>query len=261
MRPADTRVNVLGVGVDAIDMDDAVEAVRGWIRSRQPAYVCVTPAHSVMDCRRDPALRRIYNASGLTTPDGMAIVWLLHLHGRRHVTRVYGPDLVHAVCAASVAPGWRHFFLGGRPGVAEAMARQLSQRHPGLAVAGTLAPAFGTPDAAEDEAIVAAVNDTRPDIVWVGLGSPKQERWMASHLGRISAPVLIGVGAAFDYLSGRLSQAPTWVQRSGLEWLYRWVHEPVRLAPRYSRYPLFVLLVALQAAGLARFPIDGGEPR
>ncbi len=255
------RVNVLGVGVDPIDMDDAVGTIDSWIRTGQARYVCVTPAHSIMDCRRDPALRRIFNGSGLTTPDGMAIVWLLKLHGHRNTARVYGPDLVHAVCSASVAQGWRHFFFGGRPGVAETMAERLSQRYPGLAVAGTMAPPFHPLSAAEDESIVARINEAGPDIVWVGLGSPKQERWMAEHLDRLHASALIGVGAAFDFVSGTARQAPRWIQRSGLEWLYRWIHEPLRLAPRYRRYPLFALLVALQAAGLARFPMDDDKNR
>lgn len=256
MRESDRRVNILGVGVSAIDMAAAIATIDGWIRARQQAYVCVTPAHAVMDCRGDEDLRHIYNRSGMTTPDGMAIVWLLRLRGQRGVGRVYGPDLVHAVCEAPRGRRWRHFLLGGVPGVPERMAARLQERHPGVAVVGTLSPPFHEPSVEEDEAVVRAINAAEPDLVWVGLGSPKQERWMAAHVGRVTAPVLIGVGAAFDYLSGRKPQAPRWLQRVGLEWLFRWVKEPVRLAPRYRRYPLFVILALMQTLGLARFECD-----
>jgi N-acetylglucosaminyldiphosphoundecaprenol N-acetyl-beta-D-mannosaminyltransferase len=250
------RVNVLGVGISAVDLTRTVDALRNWIDARSPVYVCVTPAHAVMDCRRDPELRRIHNRSGLTTPDGMSMVWLLRLHGHRHVSRVYGPDLLLATCDASQTRGWRHFFLGGAPGVAAKMVQRLAVRFPRLAVAGTASPPFRELSAEEDAAQVGEINAARPDIVWVGLGSPKQERWMAAHRDRLDAPVLVGVGAAFDFLSGRKAQAPRWLQRAGLEWLFRWATEPRRLAPRYGRYPLFVLLVLAQATGLARFDVE-----
>jgi N-acetylglucosaminyldiphosphoundecaprenol N-acetyl-beta-D-mannosaminyltransferase len=237
------RVPVLGVGVSAVDLGQAVETILGWIAGREAHYVCVTPAHAVMDCYHDPRLLPIFNGSGLTVPDGMSLVWLLRLKGHRHVGRVYGPDLMLAACQASVPLGHRHFLYGGAPGVAEELAARLQGQVPGLRVAGVYAPPFRELSLEEERQAVSRIDESRADIVWVGLSTPKQERWMAAHLGRIDAPVMIGVGAAFDFLSGSKPQAPRWMQRSGLEWLFRLLSEPRRLWPRYRQYPKFVALV------------------
>ncbi|MEM4203324.1 MAG: WecB/TagA/CpsF family glycosyltransferase [Candidatus Methanomethylicaceae archaeon] len=237
------RVNILGVGISAINMTIGLEIIEGWIARQESHYVCVTPVHSVMECQRDPGLRRIWNASGLTTPDGMPLVWLARLKGFHHVDRVYGPDLMLALCERSVARGYRHFFYGGAEGVPEQLADVLQKRFPGLQVAGMYSPPFRPLTPEEDERIVQMLNEANPDIVWVGLGSPKQEYWMAGHRARLTAPVLIGVGAAFDFLTGRKPQAPRWMQRAGLEWLFRLLTEPRRLWPRYRQYPRFVWLV------------------
>lgn len=250
------RQNILGVAVSAINMAQALTTIDGWISQRTPHYVCVTPAHGVMDCQDDPAMRRIFNASGLTTPDGMAIVWLLKLYGHAQVSRVYGPDLMLALCERSPARGYRHFFYGGAPGVAEALAAQLQARFPGMAIAGVYAPPFRALTAAEGAAVVQQINGAQADIVWVGISTPKQERWMSEHLGVLDAPVLIGVGAAFDFLSGRKQQAPRWMQRSGLEWLFRLASEPRRLWRRYARYPRFVALALAQLAEIKHYPLD-----
>jgi N-acetylglucosaminyldiphosphoundecaprenol N-acetyl-beta-D-mannosaminyltransferase len=248
------RQNVLGVLVDAISMPEATRAIMAWVVNRHPHYVTVTPAHAVMDAHRDPELRRIINQAGMTTPDGMAIVWLLRLHGHRRVTRVYGPDLMLEICRAGLGHGYRHYFYGGDEGVASRLADRLRVRFPSLHVVGTYTPAFRAVSEDEDRSIVDEINAVTPDIVWVGLSSPKQERWMASHLGRLQAPVMIGVGAAFDFLSGTKSQAPAWIQRLGLEWLFRLAMEPRRLWPRYRQYPLFTALALAQVLGLRRFP-------
>jgi N-acetylglucosaminyldiphosphoundecaprenol N-acetyl-beta-D-mannosaminyltransferase len=251
--PSARRANILGVLISPIDMRQALEAIAAWIAQPSHAYVTVTPAHAVMDARRDPELRRIFNASGMTTPDGMAIVWLLKLRGYRDVSRVYGPDLMLETCRKGLEAGYRHFLYGGAEGVAETLADHLRARFPRLRIVGTHTPPFRdlTPD--EDRDVVNLINQASPDIVWVGLSTPKQERWMAGHLGRLEAPVLIGVGAAFDFLSGRKRQAPVWMQRGGMEWLFRLASEPRRLWPRYRHYPLFVLLAVGQLIGLGRY--------
>jgi N-acetylglucosaminyldiphosphoundecaprenol N-acetyl-beta-D-mannosaminyltransferase len=250
---------ILGVRVDPLDLPRAVATLRGWIEQRTRQYVCVANAHTLLDAWEDPSLRVVYNGSGMTTPDGMSLVWLLGLRGQGGVRRVYGPDLMLAACGASPASGWRHFFYGGEAGVAELLAARLEARFPGLAVAGTLAPPFRDLSSAEEDEIIARLNATRADIVWVGISSPKQERWMAEHRQRLSAPVLVGVGAAFDFLSGRKPQAPRWMQRAGMEWLFRLATEPRRLWRRYARYPLFVLLIVGEALGLVRSgPADEG---
>jgi N-acetylglucosaminyldiphosphoundecaprenol N-acetyl-beta-D-mannosaminyltransferase len=248
------RASILGVLVSAIDLPGALESIAEWVSVRNAHYVTVTPAHAVMDAYRDPELRRIFNASGMTTPDGMAIVWLLRLRGYRNVSRVYGPDLMLETCRAGLGDGYRHFLYGGAEDAAEALAEHLRARFPGLNIVGTHTPPFRNLTEQEDRSVVDQINSARPDIVWVGLSTPKQERWMASHLGRIEAPVLIGVGAAFDFLSGRKPQAPRWMQRGGLEWLFRLATEPRRLWPRYRQYPLFVVLALAQLLGLKKFP-------
>ena len=247
-------MNVLGVRISPVTMRRAVSSLAVWIANRQPHYITVTPAHAVMDAYKDPELRRIFNASGMTTPDGMAIVWLLKLRGHRDVSRVYGPDLMLETCRAGMQLGYRHFLYGGGEGVASALEDRLCARFPGLQIVGSHTPPFRDLTAEEDRFVVDRINSAGPDIVWVGLSTPKQERWMAAHLGRIQAPVMIGVGAAFDFLSGRKPQAPVWMQRGGLEWIFRLATEPRRLWPRYRQYPLFVLLATAQLLGLKRFP-------
>ncbi len=249
------RANILGVGISALTMRRALEVIDGWIARGERRYVCVATVHSVMEAQRDPALRAILNRSGLTTPDGMPLVWLSRRLGFPQVERVYGPDLLLALAEHGLERGYRHFFYGGAPGVAERLAARLRERFPGIRIAGAYAPPFRPLSPEEDAAVVALINRLRPDIVWVGLGCPKQERWMAEHVERLEAPVLVGVGAAFDFLSGAKRQAPRWMQRHGLEWLFRLAQEPGRLWRRYLLdNPRFVLAVALQLSGIRRYP-------
>ncbi len=250
------RANILGVLISPINMRRALGTIGYWIGRRDIHYVTVTPAHAVMEAYEDPGLRRIFNASGMTTPDGMAIVWLLNLRGYRNVSRVYGPDLMLETCRAGLEPGYRHFLYGGEEGVASTLADKMRARFPGLKIVGTHTPPFRDLTEEEDRSVVELINTASPDIVWVGLSTPKQERWMAAHLGRIEPPVMIGVGAAFDFLSGTKPQAPRWMQRSGLEWLFRLATEPRRLWPRYRQYPRFVLLAIGQLLGLKHYPLD-----
>ena len=249
------RVNVLGVGISAVNTAQVLEAIWGRVAARSKVYVCVAAVHSVLECRNDPDVRRVFNHSDLTTPDGMPLVWLSRLAGHRHVDRVYGPDLMLAVCRDGLPRGCRHFFYGGGPGIAEQLADRLRKRFPGIAIAGISTPPFREMSPQEKEAVDGAINEAQPDIVWVGLGTGRQESWMAERRSHIEAPVLIGVGAAFDFLSGHKPQAPRWMQRSGLEWLFRLATEPRRLWPRYRQYPLFVLLVLAQMLGLRRYPL------
>jgi N-acetylglucosaminyldiphosphoundecaprenol N-acetyl-beta-D-mannosaminyltransferase len=252
------RVNVLGVGVSAIDMAQALATIERWLAQREPHYVCVTGVHGVMESQRDKVLRRIHNRAGLVTPDGMPLVWLSRLYGQSHVERVYGPDLMLACCEWSVVRGYRHFLYGGGDAIAQRLGERLCCRYPGLCVVGVCSPPFRPLTVDEDQAIVRRIDESRPDIVWVGLSTPKQEHWMAVHVGRLSAPVLIGVGAAFDYLAGVKKQAPRWIRHTGFEWLFRLATEPRRLWRRYLRNnPAFIGRVLLQATGFARYELDG----
>lgn len=251
------RVDVLGVKVSAIHMEQALDVIDDWITTGIRRYVCVTGVHGVMESRRDPRLQRIHNDAGLVTPDGMPLVWWSKSRGWRHTGRVYGPDLMLACCERSIAAGYRHFFYGGNDGVADLLAQKLSKRFPGLSVAGTLTPPFRPLSAEEDADIVRRINDAGADIVWIGLSTPKQEYWMADHLDRIDAPVMIGVGAAFDFHAGLKKQAPVWMQQTGLEWFFRLATEPRRLWKRYLRNnPAFVLL-ALQELWRSETPAPG----
>lgn len=240
-----TRVDVLGVEVSAIDLPEAVRRIGSWIDAGAREYVCVTGAHGVIESLSDHSLLDIHNRAGMVTPDGMPLVWCGRWAGARGMSRVYGPDLMLAVMEASVDKGWRHFFYGAGPGVAERLADRLSVRFPGLKVAGTHTPPFRDLDEDERREIAETINSSGADIVWVGLSTPKQERWMARMRPLLDASVLIGVGAAFDFHAGDLKQAPLWMQRSGLEWAFRLMMEPKRLWRRYFNIvPRFLLGIA-----------------
>jgi N-acetylglucosaminyldiphosphoundecaprenol N-acetyl-beta-D-mannosaminyltransferase len=250
------RGNILGVGVHAIQMQDALDQIQAWIESRQPNYICVTPAHAVMDCLTDPTVREVYNTSGLCTPDGMAIVWLLRLDKYKNVRRVYGPDLLLAACQRFLKKCYRHYFYGGSKDTLRKLTAHLEKEFPGIRIVGGVSPPFRTLSNKETEKQIADIRNAKPDIVWVGLGSPKQEIWMAEHLPELKVPVLVGVGAAFDFLAGTKSQAPKWMQRMGLEWLFRLATEPRRLWKRYRKYPKFVFLATLQLLGIRKYKLE-----
>ncbi len=250
--PPVPRYNVLGVGVSALSFLQARDLIVGARGSKSLGYVCLCTVNGLGEARRDPGFRRIFNESWLTTPDGMPLVWM----GPHNVERVYGPDLMLAVCDAGRAAGLRHYFYGGVPGVAEELRARLSARFPGLLVVGTFTPPFRELSDPEMEGLRADVARASPDIVWVGLGTPKQERFMAGRGSTLDAALSVGVGAAFDFLSGRIRQAPQWVRRCGLEWLFRLCMEPRRLGPRYLRTnSLFIARVAAQKLGLREYPL------
>ena len=250
-----SRINVLGVGVHALNLGSAVQAIGEAIASRAKGYVCVTGVHGVCEAQADPKFRAILNGAFLNTPDGMPMVWLGLAAGFGDMSRVYGPDLLLEVCQASETAGWRHYFYGGGEGTADALATTLVQKFPRLQIAGTFTPPFRPLTTEEFADLQQRVTAARPDIFWVGLSTPKQEKFMSSTLADLDVPVMIGIGAAFDLISGRVRQSPRWIQRSGFEWLYRLAMEPRRLWRRYLRNnPLFVWLVFLQKTGLRRFP-------
>ena len=256
MNASPPRVNVLGVGISVLNQERAREVLFAAARTGERGYVTVTGVHGVTEAQDDPAFRDILNRSLLTTPDGMPMVWLGRLAGFSAMRRVYGPDLMLNVCAHSPAAGFSHFFYGGKPGVADELAATLCARFPGLRIAGTFCPPFRPLDAGELADLQARVRASQPDFFWVGLSTPKQERFMVEYLPQLpEAKILLGVGAAFDLLTGRVRQSPAWMQRAGLEWLFRLTQEPRRLARRYLvNNPLFVGRVLLQHTGLRRYP-------
>ena len=247
------RANVLGVGVSAVNMDQAIATIGDWIDRRERQYVCVTGVHGVMESHRAPELRRIHNDAGMVTPDGMPLAWLLKLDGHRGSSRVCGPEMMPLVFASSERRGDRHYLYGGSPTALRQLRERLMQMVPGARIVGTCSPPYRALTAEEDAAIVSDINASAADIVWVGLSTPKQERWMAAHRALLEAPVLIGVGAAFDIHAGLVRRAPRFLRRTGFEWTYRLFLEPRRLWWRYlSSNPAFVTLVAMQKMGLYR---------
>jgi N-acetylglucosaminyldiphosphoundecaprenol N-acetyl-beta-D-mannosaminyltransferase len=255
------RANILGVGVSAINMRIAREAIDEWIARGETKYVCLTGVHGVIESYRKSSIRDIHNFASLVAPDGMPLVWLSRLKGFHHVSRVYGPDLMIAVCEGSVERGYRHFLYGGAPGVGELLASRLEARFPGLQIVGLHSPPFRPLQPDEDEEIVAQINRARPNIVGVGISTPKQEVWMAEHVKRLKSPVLIGVGAAFDFHAGLKRQAPRWMMRGGMEWLFRMIQEPRRLGPRYLiNNPMFLVLVLVEMLCKAVAAIRSSSP-
>lgn len=255
MTPA--RVNVLGVGISAINLVTARAAIADALAERRKGYVCVTGVHGVIEAQSDPGFREILNRAFLCTPDGMPMVWAGRLARFREIDRVYGPDLMLELCAWSARAGYSHFFYGGAEGVAELLSQRLRSKFPGLRVAGTFTPPYRPLEAKEEAALIEQVAATRPDLFWVGLSTPKQERFMAQYLPRLHTTIMLGVGAAFDFHIGRVRQAPRWIQRSGFEWLFRLGHEPRRLWRRYLRNnPLFLALAFTQITGLRKYPLD-----
>jgi N-acetylglucosaminyldiphosphoundecaprenol N-acetyl-beta-D-mannosaminyltransferase len=255
------RFNVLGVGLHAMNLPVATEAVLEALRTRAKGYVCVTGVHGVSEAQNNPAFRAILNGAFLNTTDGMPLVWLGRRAVGREVDRVYGPDLMLEIFKATQHTDFRHFFYGGAPGVAEELQARLEARFPGVKIGGTFCPPFRPLTASEEVDLQRIVHEARPDIIWVGLSTPKQERFMAEYLPKLETTLMFGVGAAFDFHAGRVSQAPRWVQRSGLEWFYRLCSEPRRLARRYLiNNPLFVWRILGQSLGWRKYPLEGLAP-
>lgn len=247
------RFSVLGVGVSALDLDRASGFVLDWVRQDRRTYVTVTGVHGVMEARQDPDFGRILDQAGMVTPDGMPLVYVGRSRGFS-LKRVYGPDLMLALMAATRDGSVKHYFYGGGDGVAGLLEDRLRARFPGIAVAGRHTPPFRPLTEAEETGIVDRINNSGADIVWVGLSTPKQEVWMARMRERLAPAVLIGVGAAFDFHAGLKPQAPRLMQMMALEWLFRLATEPRRLWRRYLRNnPLFLFDLFRETLGLKRF--------
>jgi N-acetylglucosaminyldiphosphoundecaprenol N-acetyl-beta-D-mannosaminyltransferase len=224
--------SVLGVQVHCVQSCAVIAEMESWIESRdQTRYIAITGMHGVSESRRDSRFREILNSASLVVPDGMPLVWLARWHQHPLDRRVCGADLMEAFCQQT-GSRYRHFFYGGAPGVAEDLAQRLRDRH-NIILAGTYTPPFRPLTNEEENEVAARVRATAPDVIWVGLSTPKQERWMYDHRDKFLVPVMLGVGAAFDFNSGKLRRAPAWMGNAGLEWLFRLLIEPKRLWKRY----------------------------
>jgi N-acetylglucosaminyldiphosphoundecaprenol N-acetyl-beta-D-mannosaminyltransferase len=240
------KFKVLEVGISAIDMDDASLFVEEAVLKRQKKYICVCPVTTIMECKKDEKVLKSINCADLATPDGMPVVWIGKMLGYKNIRRVYGPELMQYICEISEYKGYKNYFYGSSQDTLNKLQERLSKKHPGLVISGSFSPPFRQLTEEEDNRIAEEINRANSDIVWVGLGSPKQDLWMYEHRDKINAPVMIGVGAAFDFLAGTKPQASRWVRDNGFEWLFRLVSEPKRLWRRYLvDCPIFVVYVLL----------------
>ena len=251
------HADVLGVDLSAINMNRAIDLAESWIATGKSAYVCMTGVHGVMEAQSDAHLRSVLNGAFLNAPDGMPMSWVGWLQGHRQMDRVYGPDFMANLCRLSLSKGYRHYLYGGQPGVAQELKAALQKRFPGLQVVGTYTPPFRSLTRDEEASLLEDVGNAKPDILWVGLSTPKQECFMAEYVDRLRVPLLVGVGAAFDFHTGRIDDAPTWMKRMGLQWLHRLLQDPARLWKRYLRNnPVFVWRILLQLFKLRNY---GGQ--
>jgi len=241
---------VLGIPLAVTDYEQVVSWMHRMIDSGARGYATAAAVNLVMSAQENPATMDAVLSATLAVPDGQPLVWALHALGHPAATRVYGPDLMACFCASAARAGTPVYLYGGRtPEALTTLEKRLRERFPGLQIAGGFSPPFRSPTAEEDELHARAIDASGAQVVWVGTGQPKQELWMRRMRPRLSAPLLVGVGAAFDFHAGLISQAPPWMQRAGLEWVYRFSREPRRLWRRYLRYnPLFIAGFARQYA-------------
>ena len=247
---APPTAEVLGVPLALTDYEGTLDWIDDTVARGRRGYVCVASTHLVMATAEDPELRAAVLGSDLTVPDGQPLVWALNLLGHPLDDRVYGPDLMERACERAARTGRRMYLYGGRThGALVQLTRNLRLQHPGLKIVGGYAPPFRPLTEDEEKAVVADIARSGAEVVWLGIGVPKQEKWMAAMTARLPGCVLVAVGAAFDFHAGLIPQAPRWMQRNGLEWLFRLAHEPRRLWRRYLRYnPRFVVGFARQWA-------------
>ena len=250
MRPRVDEEPVLGIPLALTDYDETLDWIDATVASGRRGYVCVAAVHTVMVCQEDPELRDAVLRADFTVPDGQPLVWAMNALGHHLPSRVYGPELMDRACARASKTGLKMYLYGGRnQGALVQLALNLRRRYPGLQIVGGYAPPYRELTSEEEDAVVDEINRSEADLVWVGIGVPKQEKWMARMRDSLDAPVLVGVGAAFDFHAGLVPQAPDWMQGFGLEWAYRLIHEPRRLWKRYARYnPRFVTGFARQYA-------------
>jgi len=245
------HANVLGISVSAINMDRAIELAESWIASEKSTYICMTSVHGVMEAQSNVHLRSVLNGAFINAADGMPMSWVGWLQGHRQMDRVYGPDFMANLCRLSVGKGYRHYLYGGQPGVAPALKDALEKRFPGVQIVGTFTPPFRSLTRREEADLLKDVQNAQPDILWVGLSTPKQECFMADYVDRLGVPLLIGVGAAFDFHTGRIEESPAWIKRAGLQWLHRLLQDPGRLWKRYLlNNPKFIWRITLQFLNL-----------
>ncbi len=247
--------DVLGVKVSAVDMRVALELADRWIAAGKPGYACFSSVHPIIEAQRNPDYLRILNRAAFNFPDGMPLTWVGRIQGHANMNRVFGPQFMLEMCRLSVQRGYRNFLYGGHEGAAARLRNSLQRRYPRLQIVGTYTPPFRDLTAEEEDHLIAAVREARPHILWVGIGAPKQDRFMARFVDRLNVPLMAGVGAAFDFHTGRIRDCSEWIKRAGLQWAHRLVQDPKRLWKRYAlANPAFLWHVAWQLSGLRSYP-------
>jgi N-acetylglucosaminyldiphosphoundecaprenol N-acetyl-beta-D-mannosaminyltransferase len=256
VQPAE-QVNVLGVGVHAVDMQSTALLLETRIKNGGKGYVCLTGVHGIMEAQRDRGLKSIFAEALLVAPDGMPTVWMGRLQGFSAMERVFGPDLMVDIMGRAEFRDCVHFFCGGEPGVADRLREEILRRFPWVQIVGTYSPPFRAMTATEENELEARVRLLRPDMFWVGLSTPKQERFMARYLPVLDTKLMIGVGAAFLFHTGAIQDSPKWVKDAGLQWLHRLLQEPSRLWKRYLlNNPRFIFCALLQIIGLKQYALQ-----
>jgi len=238
--------NILGMRVDATNYNKATNQVIQWAKNNDSSYVCIANVHMTMEAYNNPKFKKLVNGADMVTPDGMPLVWTLRRLGMKIDDRVYGPTLMLHICEAAEKHGIPIGLYGGSSETIEALKKNLKNKYAKIKIVYSYSPPFRSLTSEEDEQIITDINTSGVKILFVGLGCPKQEYWMNSHQKRFNL-VMLGVGAAFDFHAGKIKQAPNWMQRTGLEWLFRLIMEPKRLWKRYLKHnPRFVVLITLQ---------------
>ena len=228
------RINICGIKIDNVSLDEAVRAISAIVQSRKPSYIVTPNVDHIVKLQKDPEFRDIYSNAALVLPDGMPLLWAAKFLGTLLKEKISGSDLFPRLCEAAAEKGYKVFFLGGREGAAARSAEVLKAEYQKLNVAGTYCPPFGfEQNEAENDKIVQMIKTASPDVLFVGLGAPKQEKWIYKYKDRYQAPLSIGIGASFEFMAGMVRRAPIWMQKSGLEWFWRLMMEPTRLWKRY----------------------------
>ena len=236
------RLNILGVEISMTDMTNTLYVIENCIDHNKHAYVCVRDVHGIICSQKDIVLRNIHNKSILTVPDGMPLVWIARFNNYKNIKKIYGPDLMDILCKRSVIKGYTHFLYGGNEGIANQLKINLEKKYPGIKISGTYTPLFNKKYKKESQDVINMINNHKPNILWIGLSTPKQEYFMGDWHNKVSANVMIGVGAAFDIHSDNIKDAPEWIKNSGFQWLFRVYKEPKRLLLRYLySIPIFII--------------------
>jgi N-acetylglucosaminyldiphosphoundecaprenol N-acetyl-beta-D-mannosaminyltransferase len=253
--PSFTTAKVLGIPVQPLDMEQALARISSELAARRKGYVCLIGVHGIMEAQRDPRLAQVYARATMMVPDGTPTVWVGRWQGFRAMQRVAGPDLMLEVFRRQEFADCRHFLYGGKEGVAEELRATLTGRFPGVKIVGAYTPPFRDLTVDEEESLAERMHQLKPDMLWVGISTPKQERFMMRFLPLLESTLMFGVGAAFDFHTGRIKDSPQWLKRAGLQWLHRLIQDPRRLLWRYLRNnSTFLWHITLQLTGLRAYP-------